>query len=40
MAGDLGAEPVDLGGDVVAFEPGQALQAQIENRARLRIGSW
>ena len=38
MAGDLGDQPAQLLGDLVALEPGQALQAQIEDRARLLVG--
>ena len=38
MAGDLGDQLVELLGDLVALEPGQALQAQIEDRARLLFG--
>jgi hypothetical protein len=38
MPRDLGGQLVQLLGDLVAFEAGQALQAQIEDRARLRVG--
>ena len=35
---DLGDQLVQFLGDLLAFEAGQALQAQIEDRARLRVG--
>ena len=38
MAGDLGDQLVQLVGDLLALEPGQALQAQIEDGARLLVG--
>ncbi len=38
IAGDLGDQPAQFLGDLVALESGQALQAQIEDRARLLVG--
>ena len=38
IVGDLGGELVELVGDLVAAERGQALQPQIEDGARLLVG--
>ena len=38
IVGDLGGELVELVGDLVAAERGQALQAQVEDGARLLVG--
>ena len=38
VVGDLLGELAQLLGDLVALQPGQALQAQIEDGARLRLG--
>ena len=38
IAGDLGDQFPQLVGDLLAFEAGQALQPQIEDRARLLVG--
>ncbi|MCR6650573.1 MAG: hypothetical protein NVV73_03255 [Cellvibrionaceae bacterium] len=38
IVGDLGADRVQLVGDLVAAERGQPLQAQLEDRARLLFG--
>ena len=38
IVGDLGAELLQLVGDLVAAEPGQALQAQFEDGAGLLLG--
>ena len=37
IAGDLLDDLLELAGDLVALEPGQAVQAQIEDRARLLL---
>ena len=37
IAGDLGDQLLQFVGDLLAFEPGQALQPQIEDRARLLV---
>ncbi len=38
IAGDFGDQFAKLVGDLLAFEAGQALQTQIEDRARLLVG--
>ena len=38
IVGDLGGELVELVLDLVAAERGEALQAQVEDRARLHVG--
>jgi hypothetical protein len=35
---DLGDDGAQLVGDLVALQPGQALQAQFQDRARLLLG--